>query len=85
MRIDPPARGPDLFAYADDLGRVEQTLLDPAEDRDWVLTGQVDAAASRAQGRAVVTLTDIECLGEPDLLRGDDPVAGPSDVDPSGA
>ncbi|MHC5212591.1 MAG: DUF3516 domain-containing protein [Planctomycetota bacterium] len=68
VRIDAPARGPTLFAYADDLGRVEQTILDPDEDQDWVLVGQVDAEASRASGRAVVTLTDIECLGEPGLL-----------------
>jgi hypothetical protein len=33
-----------------------------------VLVGQVDAEASRAEGRAVVTLTTIECLGEPGLL-----------------
>ncbi|MHC5212859.1 MAG: DUF3516 domain-containing protein, partial [Planctomycetota bacterium] len=71
IRIDAPARGPTLFSYADDLGRVEQTILDPDGDQDWVLTGQVDADASRASGRAVVTLTNIECLGEPGLLDGD--------------
>lgn len=65
VRLDAAARGPGLFAYADDLGRVEQTLLDPEGDQDWVFTGQVDAAASRAQGRAVVVLAAIECLGEP--------------------
>jgi len=64
IRIDAAARGPTLFAYGDDLGRVEQTILDPEEDQDWVLVGQVDAAASRASGRAVVTLTGIDCLGE---------------------
>lgn len=65
VRLDAAARGPALFAYADDLGRVEQTLLDPEGDQDWVFTGQVDAAASRAAGAAVVVLAGIECLGEP--------------------
>jgi hypothetical protein len=65
LRLDAAARGPALFAYADDLGRVEQTLLDPDGDQDWVFTGQVDAAASRAAGAAVVVLAGIECLGEP--------------------
>lgn len=65
VRLDAAARGPALFAYADDLGRVEQTVLDPDGDQDWVFSGQVDAAASRAQGRAVVVLAAIECLGEP--------------------
>jgi len=71
IRIDAPARGPTLFSYADDLGRVEQTILDPDGDQDWVLTGQVDAPASREAGRAVVTLTNVECLGEPGLLDAD--------------
>jgi hypothetical protein len=70
IRIDAAARGPTLFAYADDLGRVEQTILDPDADQDWVLVGQVDAEASRRAGRAVVTLTGIECLGEPGLFAG---------------
>jgi hypothetical protein len=70
VRIDAPARGPSLFAYGDDLGRVEQTILDPDEDQDWVFTGQVDAEASRQEGRAVVRLTNVECLGEPGLLEG---------------
>ncbi len=68
VRIDAPARGPGLFAYGDDLGRVEQTILDPEGDQDWVFVGAVDAEASRVEGRAVVTLTNIECLGERGLL-----------------
>jgi hypothetical protein len=65
IRIDASARGPALFSYGDDLGRVEQTILDPEGDQDWVLVGRVDGPASRAAGRAVVALTGIECLGEP--------------------
>ncbi len=64
VRLDAAARGPALFVYGDDLGRVEQTILDPDGDQDWVFSGQVDAAASRVQGRAVVALAKVECLGE---------------------
>ncbi|MGO1769599.1 MAG: DEAD/DEAH box helicase [Microbacterium sp.] len=55
-----PARSPALCRIDDaDPGvwHVEQTLDDPAGDRDWRLRGDVDLAASDAAGAAVLTVT----------------------------
>jgi hypothetical protein len=53
------ARGPGLVEIDLERGIVRQTILDPEESGRWQLEGQLDMAASRAEGRAVMTLTRI--------------------------
>ncbi len=55
--LDSEARGPSFFTFEGT--EVRQTLLDPDEDCEWAVTGTVDIEASRAAGKAVVTLTGI--------------------------
>ncbi len=44
-------------------GIVRQVLDDPAGDRDWAITAEVDLAASDEQGSPAVWLTGVEALG----------------------
>ena len=44
--------------------RVQQMLVDPEEHNDWVAEFEVDLAASRASGEAVLGLRGIGALGE---------------------
>ncbi|KPC95657.1 hypothetical protein ADL27_07920 [Streptomyces sp. NRRL F-6602] len=59
----PNARGPKLLLIEerpeDELWRVRQTFEDPNGDRDWGISAEVDLAASDAEGRAVVRVTDV--------------------------
>ncbi|MGW9343579.1 DEAD/DEAH box helicase [Streptomyces albidoflavus] len=59
----PDARGPKLLLIEerpeDELWRVRQTFEDPSGDRDWGISAEVDLAASDAEGRAVVRVTDV--------------------------
>ncbi|MFC7220641.1 DEAD/DEAH box helicase [Streptomyces polyrhachis] len=59
----PDARGPKLLQIEQDpahgLWRVRQTFDDPRDDHDWGITAEVDLAASDAEGRAVVRVTDV--------------------------
>ncbi|MFD4985528.1 DUF3516 domain-containing protein [Streptomyces sp. NPDC058374] len=59
----PDARGPKLLLIEerpeDQLWRVRQTFEDPNGDRDWGISAEVDLAASDAEGRAVVRVTDV--------------------------
>lgn len=59
----PDARGPKLLQITEDvqhgLWRVRQTFDDPNGDHDWGISGEVDLAASDAEGRAVVRVTDV--------------------------
>ncbi len=55
----PAARGPENFEYDHDTGAVTQTILDPHDDRQWIIRGTVDFEASRAEGRAVVAITAV--------------------------
>ena len=57
----PDARGPQLLAVEAEAERwlVRQTLDDPAGDRDWAITAEVDLAASDEAGEAVVWITDV--------------------------
>ncbi len=60
----PDARGPALFQVAEAPGRwsVRQVLDDPAGDRDWALTAEVDLPASDAEGTAVVRVLGLSRL-----------------------
>lgn len=60
-----PARSPrlcvidDTDAAASGIWRVEQTIDDPAGDRDWRIRAEVDLAASVDEGSAVVRVTEV--------------------------
>ncbi|MEV2275029.1 DUF3516 domain-containing protein [Nocardiopsis sp. NPDC049922] len=60
----PDARGPALLLIEeeDGLWRIRQVLADPAGDRDWGISAEVDLAASDAEGHAVVRVTDVNRL-----------------------
>ncbi|MEV6108686.1 DUF3516 domain-containing protein [Streptomyces sp. NPDC051940] len=59
----PDARGPKLLMIEQDeahgLWRVRQTFDDPKGDHDWGISAEVDLAASDAEGRAVIRVTDV--------------------------
>ncbi|MCP3905677.1 MAG: DUF3516 domain-containing protein [Planctomycetes bacterium] len=57
--VTPAARGPENFEYDHERGEVTQTILDPHDERQWIIRGCVDLDASRAEGRAVVTATGV--------------------------
>jgi superfamily II RNA helicase len=67
----PDARGPKLLfieenelnSRQDKIWKVRQVLDDPAENRDWVLTVEVDVAASDKAGWAVVRVLDFDRMG----------------------
>ena len=42
---------------------MRQVLDDPAGDRDWAISAEVDLAASDEEGTAVVWVTAVEPLG----------------------
>jgi hypothetical protein len=57
----PAARGPALLIIDEQPGswQVAQILDDPAGDRDWRITAEVDLAASDAAGEAVLTVGSV--------------------------
>ncbi|HYN93795.1 MAG TPA: DUF3516 domain-containing protein [Pilimelia sp.] len=57
----PSARGPALLMIeaGPDRWVVRQILEDPAGDRDWGISGEVDLAASDAAGAAVLRVTEV--------------------------
>ena len=62
---DTHARGASFFVLDEsgaDRWPVRQTIADPEEHHEWVLEGEVDLAASREEGRAVVRLGAIRRL-----------------------
>ena len=61
----PDARGPQFLTITEEPQRwlVRQVLDDPAGDRDWAITAEVDLAASDEEGAAVVWVTAVEPLG----------------------
>jgi superfamily II RNA helicase len=61
----PDARGPQFLTITEEPERwlVRQVLDDPAGDRDWAITAEVDLAASDEEGSAVVWVTAVEPLG----------------------
>jgi hypothetical protein len=60
--IGPAARGPAMLAIDEQPGRwvVRQTFDDPAGDRDWGISAEVDLAASDEEGVAVVRVTAVD-------------------------
>jgi hypothetical protein len=60
-----PARSPSLVtvdetdAAASGVWKVEQTIDDPEGDHDWRIRGEVDLAASEAEGAAIVRITEV--------------------------
>jgi len=67
IAVDRNARSPEYFALDDvsdaQCWKVTQRLVDPAGDLDWVVEGEVDVAASEAEGRAVLRLCAIRSEG----------------------
>jgi hypothetical protein len=61
----PDARGPQFVTIAEEPERwlVRQVLDDPAGDRDWAITAEIDLAASDEQGTPAVWVTAVEPLG----------------------
>ncbi|MBC8094133.1 MAG: DUF3516 domain-containing protein, partial [Pseudonocardia sp.] len=61
----PDARGPQMISITEEAERwvVRQFLDDPAGDRDWAMTAEVDLAASDEEGSPVLWLTGVEPLG----------------------
>jgi superfamily II RNA helicase len=58
----PDARGPAMLLLDDsgrDVWRVRQVLDDPAGDRDWGISAEVDLAASDEAGAAVVRVLEV--------------------------
>ncbi|GAA1005931.1 DEAD/DEAH box helicase [Streptomyces sp. F-3] len=59
----PDARGPKLLLIEEEpqngLWRVRQIFDDPDGDHDWGISAEVDLAASDAEGRAVIRVTDV--------------------------
>jgi hypothetical protein len=61
----PDARGPAMITITEEPERwlVRQVLDDPAGDRDWAITAEVDLAASDEDGSPVVWIAGVEPLG----------------------
>ncbi|KAB2342656.1 DEAD/DEAH box helicase [Actinomadura rudentiformis] len=63
----PDARGPKLLQIEevpeDALWRVRQVFDDPAGDRDWGISAEVDLAGSDEAGEAVIRVTAVDRLG----------------------
>lgn len=62
VSVDPEARSGRWFVPGDratDTWAVQQIVLDPEGFAEWRLVGEVDLAASREAGEAVVRLRDI--------------------------
>jgi len=57
--VTPDARGPDLFDFEPATGVVRQWILDPEDERQWFIEGQVDLEASRDAGQAVIRVLRI--------------------------
>jgi hypothetical protein len=61
IRTDAAARAPSHLRIASKEGRwdVQQVLLDPEEDNDWVIDAFIDLPRSREQGEPVVVLRGV--------------------------
>ncbi len=57
----PAARGPSMVTITEEPERwiVRQVLDDPAGDRDWAITAEIDLTASDEEGAAVVWVADV--------------------------
>ncbi|MGE0299540.1 MAG: DUF3516 domain-containing protein, partial [Pseudonocardia sp.] len=63
--IGPDARGPSMITITEEPQRwlVRQVFDDPAGDRDWAISAEIDLGASDERGEAVVWVTAVEPLG----------------------
>jgi hypothetical protein len=59
--VGPEARGPALIAIetGPSIWKVRQTFDDPAGDRDWGISAEIDLAASDDTGEAVVRVVAV--------------------------
>ena len=55
----PDARGPSLFEFDAATGAVRQTILDPHDERQWVIEGSADMDASRQAGGIVARVDRV--------------------------
>jgi superfamily II RNA helicase len=64
LGVGPDARGPALVTITTgaNVWTVRQTFDDPAGDRDWGITAEIDLAASDDIGAAVVRILDVGAL-----------------------
>ncbi|WP_067967051.1 DEAD/DEAH box helicase [Nocardiopsis trehalosi] len=62
LGIGPDARGPKMLHIEERPGvwEVRQVFEDPAGDRDWGITAEIDLAASDEEGRAVVRVRAVD-------------------------
>jgi len=60
--IDAEARGPGYFQFDPALGQATQIVLDPEGSNEWRFVVNVDMAASRETGEAVISLDRLERL-----------------------
>ncbi|GAA3605365.1 DEAD/DEAH box helicase [Kineosporia mesophila] len=62
----PDARGPKMLQIEElsNKWEVRQILDDPAGDRDWAISADIDLAASNEAGTAVITITDVGPLSD---------------------
>ena len=65
LGIGAPARAAGLvmITRSADTWSVRQTFDDPAGDRDWGISAEVDLAASDEDGTAIVWVSAVEPLG----------------------
>lgn len=61
--VGPDARGPSLFEFDPATGAIRQTILDPHEERQWVVEGAADMDASRAEGGLVARMVRVTDRG----------------------
>ncbi|WP_394839872.1 DUF3516 domain-containing protein [Pendulispora rubella] len=61
LRVDPEARRPALYKIdrSETRWRIEQTLLDPEGNNDWIVVCTVDLERARQEGRVVLTLEHL--------------------------
>ncbi|MBB5997084.1 superfamily II RNA helicase [Streptomonospora salina] len=64
LGIGPDARNPGMLLIEEDgdTWRIRQIFHDPAGDRDWGISAEVDLTASDEAGHAVVRVTDVNRL-----------------------
>lgn len=57
--VGPDARGPAFFEFDASTGAISQTILDPHDERQWVIEGTADMEASRAEGGIVARVDRV--------------------------
>ena len=62
--VGPNARGPAFFEFDPSTGVICQTILDPHDERQWVIEGTADMDASRAEGGLVAQIERVVDRGK---------------------